>query len=130
MLKILPEPAATVVETAAWTGLRASELRGLTWDCLTLSTDDESMAFLEVRRSVWRNHVGEPKTERSKAPVPVVPQLTARLTHHRRARGNPASGPIFVNGRGKPMSLDALYWRQMRDILKKAAIQCTGSGAG
>jgi hypothetical protein len=51
MLKILPEPAATVIETAAWTGLRASELRGLTWDCLTLSTDNESMAFSAVRRS-------------------------------------------------------------------------------
>jgi integrase len=125
MLRILPEPAATVVETAAWTGLRASEIRGLTWECLTLSPD-ESMACLEVRRSIWRSHVGEPKTERSKAPVPVVPQLAARLAAHRRACGNPASGPIFVNGRGNPLSLDALYWRQMRDVLKKAGIQWKG----
>lgn len=126
MLRILPELPATVVATASWTGLRASELRGLTWDCLILSPDDQSMACLEVRRSIWRNHVGEPKTERSKAPVPVVPQLAVRLAAHRRACGNPISGPIFVNGRGNPISLDALYWRQMRDVLKKAGIQWKG----
>jgi integrase len=126
MLKILPEPAATVVETAAWTGLRASELRGLTWDCLTLPPDNESMAFLEVRRAIWRNHIGDPKTERSKAPVPVVPQLAARLMAHRRACGNPSSGPIFVNGRGNPMSLDFLYWQKMKTVLKKAGIPWKG----
>jgi integrase len=126
MLRILPEPAATVVETAAWTGLRASELRGLTWDCLTLSLDDESMAFLEVRRAIWRNHIGDPKTERSKAPVPVVPQLAARLAAHRRACGNSVSGPIFVNGRGNPMSLDFLYWQKMKTVLKKAGIPWKG----
>jgi len=126
MLKILPEPAATVVETAAWTGLRASELRGLTWDCLTLPSDNESMAFLEVRRAIWRNHIGDPKTERSKAPVPVVPQLAARLAAHRRACGNPARGPIFVNGRGNPMSLDFLYWQKMKTVLKKAGVPWKG----
>jgi integrase len=126
MLKILPEPAATVVETAAWTGLRASELRGLEWDCYQAASDHNSLGVLKVRRAVWRNHVGEPKTERSKAPVPIIPQLAQRLATHRRARGNPINGPVFANGRGNPMSLDALYWRQMRDILKKAGITWKG----
>ena len=31
MLAVLPEPARTIVLTAAFTGLRKSELRGLTW---------------------------------------------------------------------------------------------------
>jgi integrase len=126
MLKVLPEPAATIVDFDALTGLRAGELRGVTWDSLTLPIDNDSMGFLEVRQSVWRNHVGEPKTERSKAPVPLVPQLVARLAAHRRACGNPVSGPIFANGRGNPISLDALYWRQMRDVLRKAGIPWKG----
>ena len=31
MLRVLPEPSATAVATAAFTGLRLGELRGLTW---------------------------------------------------------------------------------------------------
>jgi hypothetical protein len=48
------------------------ELRSLTWDCLTLPSDNKSMAFLEVRQSIWRNPVGEPKTVRSNS-MPVLP---------------------------------------------------------
>lgn len=50
----------------------------------------------------------------------------ASVAAHRRACGNLVSGPIFVNGRGNPISLDALYWRQIRDILKKAGLQWKG----
>jgi integrase len=32
MLNVLPEPSATAVATAAFTGLRLGELRGLTWE--------------------------------------------------------------------------------------------------
>ena len=35
MLKVLPEPAKTIVATAALTGLRRSELRGLRWEDLS-----------------------------------------------------------------------------------------------
>jgi integrase len=126
MLRVLSEPAATVVETAAWTGLRAGELRKLRWNCYKPADDEHSVGLLEVKRSVWRNHVGEPKTERSKAPVLVIPQLALHLAVHRRACGNPISGPIFVNGRGNPRSMDGLYWREMRDVLKKAGIKWKG----
>ena len=34
MLKVLSEPSSTAVATAAFTGLRLGELRGLTWDSL------------------------------------------------------------------------------------------------
>ena len=54
MLVILPEPARTVVLCAAFTGLRKSELRGLTWA-------DFDGATLTVRRSVWSSVVNEPK---------------------------------------------------------------------
>ena len=47
MLAQLGEPARTVVLTAALTGLRKSELRGLTWE----DFDGEQ---LTVRRSRWR----------------------------------------------------------------------------
>src|SRR5712691_7552943 len=45
MLAVLPEPARTVVLTAAFTGLRKSELRGLAWE-------DFNGSELNVNRSV------------------------------------------------------------------------------
>jgi len=38
MLAVLPEPTRTIVLTAAFTGLRKSELRGLTWGATTASS--------------------------------------------------------------------------------------------
>src|SRR5713226_9704368 len=57
MLAVMPEPAWTVVLTDALTGLRKSELRGLTWE----NFDGKE---LNVTRSVWNNTVNEPKTRR------------------------------------------------------------------
>jgi hypothetical protein len=59
--------------------------------------DEESLGWLNVTRSVWRSTVGNPKTAKSKAPVPVIPQLAQRLDAHRKKCGNPVAGPIFAN---------------------------------
>jgi integrase len=79
MLKVLSEPSATAVATAAFTGLRLGELRGLTWESYEPSDDEESFGWLNVTRSMWRNTFGDPKTAKSRAPVPVIPQLAERL---------------------------------------------------
>jgi integrase len=126
MLKVLSEPAATVVATAAYTGLRLCELRGLTWEAYERAPDEDSFALIYVRRSVWRGHIGEPKTEKSKAPVPVIPQLAEQLDAFRRMSGNPVGGPIFQNSRGKPLDLHGLYWREMKAVLSKKGITRVG----
>ena len=126
MLNVLPELAATVTETAAYTGLRLGELRGARWEFYEPPQDEESLGLLYVMNSVWRSHVGAPKTERSKAPVPVISQLADRLQAHWIASGRPAAGPIFANSLGKPLDLDALYRRQMREVLKKAGVEWVG----
>jgi integrase len=106
MIAMLKEPARTVVLTAAFTGLRKSELRGLTWD----SFDGKE---LSVTRSVWNSTVSEPKTRRSRSPIPVVRQLADALDAHRIRTGvlaQPAL-PIFQAGNGKPLNLDNLVRR-------------------
>ena len=107
MLEVLLEPAATVVATAAYGGFREGELRGLQWEDYQLAADD-SLGMLFVTRSVWRQHINAPKTKKSRAPVPVIPQLAARLAAWRSLSGNPATGPIFPNGQGRPLNLDWL----------------------
>jgi len=126
MLNILPQLAATVVETAAYTGLRLGELRGAGWENYETPQDEESLGLLHVMNSVWRSHVGAPKTERSKAPVPVIPQLADRLRAHWITCGRPAAGPIFANSLGRPLDLDALYRRQMKEVLKKSGLEWVG----
>jgi integrase len=113
MLAMLEEPARTVVLTAAFTGLRKSELRGLTW----ASFDGKE---LSVTRSVWNSTVSEPKTRRSRSPIPVVRQLADALDAHRLRMGvlaQPGS-PIFQAGNGEPLNLDNLARRVIAPIAK------------
>jgi integrase len=73
MLERLPDPARTACATAAFTGLSASELRGLRW------TDYDGRR-LTVRQKVWRRHIGQPKTEAREDAVPVIPALRKMST--------------------------------------------------
>jgi integrase len=125
MLAVLPEPSRTLVATAAFTGLRAGEIRGLTWEAYSPG-DENSLGVVRVLRSVWRGRICEPKNSRSKAPVPLIPQLEVLLERHRGANGNPAVGPIFANGAGKALDVDSLYRRQMKEPLKAAGIEWEG----
>ena len=112
LLAVLPEPAATVCAVAAFAGLRRAELRGLRWE----DYDGESIM---VMRSTWEGFTNEPKTRRSKAPVPVIPRLSAILAAHRLACGNRKKGPIFANGKGNPENLNNVLNRQILPVLNR-----------
>ena len=126
MLEVLLEPAATAVATAAFGGFREGEIRGLQWETYQLASGDGSLGSLQVTRSVWRSHIGKPKTKKSEALVPVIPQLAERLAVWRELCGNPATGPIFANGAGRPLNLDWLYRTRMKDVLARSGIQWKG----
>jgi integrase len=115
MLAVLKEPAWTVVLTAALTGLRKGELRGLAWD----DFDDNELI---VKRSVWNSTVNEPKTKRSRAPIPVVKLLAEALEEHRKRGNKLARGPIFQAGNGKPLNLDNLARRVIVPALSRCAV--------
>lgn len=117
MLAPLGEPSRTVVLCAALTGLRKSELRGLTWE----NFDGKE---LSVTRSVWNSTVSEPKTRRSRSSIPVVRQLTDALNAHKFRAGILAqpSLPIFQAGNGQPLNLDNLARRVIIPALSPCAI--------
>jgi integrase len=117
MLATLAEPAWTVVLTAAFTGLRKSELRGLTWE----NFDGKE---LSVTRSVWNSTVNEPKTRRSRSPIPVVKQLADALEAHKLRAGILAQPglPIFQAGNGQPLNLDNLSRRVIAPALSRCAV--------
>ena len=115
MLAVLEEPAWTIVLAAALTGLRKGEIRGLTWDAF-------KDAELSVKRSIWNSVENEPKTNRSKASIPVVKQLAEALEAHRQRMGKPAAGPIFQSGNGKPLNLDNLSRRVIIPAISRCVV--------
>ena len=112
MLAVLDEPTRTIVLTAALTGLRKGEIRGLRWE-------DLSGTELSVKRSLWNSQATEPKNPRSKASIPVVKQLNEALEAHRRRMGKLAVGPIFQSGNGSPLNLDNLARRIIIPALER-----------
>src|SRR6266436_4375776 len=117
MLAVLPEPARTIVLTAAFTGLRKSELRGL----IRASYNGEQ---LSVDRSVWNSTVSEPKTKPSRSPIPVVRPLAEALGAHRLRAGILAQAtlPIFQAGNGQPLNLDNIARRVIMPALSPCAV--------
>ena len=67
---------------------------------------------------MWNSTVNEPKTNRSKAPIPVVKQLANALNAHKLRMGKLAIGPIFQAGNGKTLNLDNLARRVIAPVAK------------
>jgi integrase len=114
ILLYLPQPAYTITALAAFTGLRRSELAGQLWE----NYDGDE---LRVTQSVWEGHVNEPKTRRSKAPVPIIPALARILNAYRDRCGSPKSGPMFKSEAGTPLNLNNVLNRMILPALNKCA---------
>ena len=119
MLLYLPQPAYSIVAVAAFTGLRRSELCGLLWD-------NYNGAEISVTRSVWEGHINEPKTRKSKAPVPVVAPLAKILNSYREQSGNPVSGVMFASLKGTPLNLNNVLNRVILPAFRKSGIEWHG----
>jgi len=119
ILSFLPEPAATAFAVAAFTGLRQGEIQGLRWE-------DYGDGELAVSHAVWNGKIGEPKTGKSKAAVPVIRQLAERLEFHRLRAGDPAEGPMFPNQTGKPLCLGNAVKRVILPALRESGVEWHG----
>ena len=119
MLRIL-EPldlrCAVAVVLAYFAALRPAEIRGLMWP-------DYDGAELQIKRTVWRDVVGETKTEDSAASVPVIEPLRGLLE---KLKAQSPDGYIMQSATGQPMSLDSLSTAKIAPAMKKAGIVWRG----
>ena len=115
ILSVLPEPAATVFAVAAFTGARRGEIRGLIWE-------NYRDAEIQITRSIWRGHISEPKTRKSRGAIPVITPLAKRLEFHRSRNGHCKSGVMFPNTNGSPMDLGNLLNRSILPALNRCAL--------
>ena len=111
MMDAVPEPASTLIAAAAFTGARRGELRGMFWENYR---DGE----LLIARSIWNGITTDPKSRKSKAPIPIIPKLAAKLEAHRARLGKPKTGPIFPNGAGNALDPDSLLRRVILPALE------------
>lgn len=114
ILSLLPEPAATAFAVAAFMGLRHGEIQGLLWE-------NYREGEMYVSRSIWNGRVSDPKTRKSRAPIPVIKPLSERLLIHKIRSGNPEKGPVFANGAGKPLALSSVVNRVILPNLNRCA---------
>jgi integrase len=90
-----------LILTAIFTGLRASELRGLRWEDVDLEACE-----LHVRQRADRfNQIGRPKSEAGERTVPMPPLVVNTLREWKLACPKAELGLVFPNGRGKVESL-------------------------
>jgi integrase len=85
-----------LIMTALFTGLRASELRGLRWEDVDLEKRE-----LHVRQRADRyNEIDAPKSEAGERPVPLPPMLVSVLREWKLACPKGNLGLVFPNGAG------------------------------
>jgi hypothetical protein len=64
--------AITLIAAAAFTGARRGELRGMFWE-------NYREGELLIARSIWNGITTDPKSRKSKAPIPIIPKLATKL---------------------------------------------------
>lgn len=111
--------------TAIFTGLRASELRGLTWENIDLVKQK-----LHVRQRADRyNDVGAPKSEAGQRTVPLPPIAMNTLKEWRPACPNGPLDLVFPNGAGNVESLANIINRGLMPTLVAASVVTSLGGA-
>src|SRR5262245_12176590 len=104
--------------TAIFTGLRASELRGLRW-----SDVDLARAEIHVRQRADRYRIiGRPKSETSERSVPLPPIVVNVLREHHLACPKGEQGLVFPNDAGNVYDHASIIKRGLIPVMVKAGL--------
>jgi integrase len=93
------------IHTAIFTGLRASELRGLPWD----NVDLEERTLWVRQRADCRKTIGAPKSEAGKREITFPPIVANTLREWRLACPKSEAGLVFPTDHGTVWDLTNLY---------------------
>lgn len=102
--------------TAIHTGMRASELRGLTWDAIDLAN---ALVHVRQRADEW-GVIGAPKSKAGRRSIPIPPALVAMLRQWKVAC--PPGDLVFPSEEGRPQSLSNIYNRAWKPIQVAAGV--------
>lgn len=118
----------TLLAIAVYTGLRQSELLGLTWHDVDFET-----GVVRVRRQLDRSRgYVEPKTPQAVRDVVLAPALARLLKQHREAalsRGlAKLTDPVFANAAGRPFEHRNVQSRGFDKAAERSRLNVNGNG--
>lgn len=111
--------------TAIFTGLRASELRGLRWIDVDLQ---KSELHVRQRADIY-NEIGMPKSESGERTVPMPPILTNTLREWKLQCPKGELGLVFPNSSGNIESLSNILQRGLQPAMTAAGVTVPGLDA-
>ena len=132
LLQLMPEPYASMLYVAAWTGLRGSELIGLKWRCIHSDS-------ITVEERYSRGDWSCPKTQASAATIGVELHVIARIQrlktltvdvragravrHHKLVKADGPDDLVFQSVKaGKPMSDGNVLRRFVKPAARKLGL--------
>jgi integrase len=96
LLSAIPEDRHLFFEFLVHTGLRISEMIGLTWADLEL----EGSPKVKVREQFYRGKRKKLKSGAGRRDIPLAPRMTARLIAHKEANYSGPDEPVFTSDVG------------------------------
>ncbi|MFG6589368.1 tyrosine-type recombinase/integrase [Sulfitobacter sp. MOLA879] len=108
-----PESHRAMFVTAIFTGMRISELRGLTWDCVDL---DRKVIRITKRADEF-GEMGAPKSRAGVRDIPMAPVVSQALSAWRTAAPESDLGLVFPNGVGRVQNYSNIYNRVFKPML-------------
>jgi integrase len=111
--------------TAIFTGLRASELRGLSWPDVDL---EAGIIHVRQRADAW-GHIGPPKSKAGKRDIPLGPIVVNALRQWRGDCPKGALDLVFPNGAGNVESLQNVWHRFWTPLQIACGISVEKTGA-
>jgi integrase len=118
ILQAMPEAWRAFFLLLAHTGVRISELLGLTWANVHLGDDPHIMVVEQVYRGQRKPKL---KTDRSLASVPLSPEMASWLADLR-SQDTAPDDPVFPSSTGTPLTYSNVYNRVLRPALVKSGI--------
>lgn len=108
----------TIVLMALLTGLRAPEIRALTWSCI----DFENRTLKVSRRADYLNQIGPTKSKAGVRSIPIGPKLYQVLIEHRISEARNDLGLVFATSTGTVIGQSNLYHRIWRPVIETAGL--------
>jgi integrase len=114
--------ARPLIVAAIFTGLRASELRGLRWADIDLATGE-----LTVRQRADRwGTLGSPKSDSGKRSIPLAPMVVNALKEWRLACPKSEADLVFPTTQGRPRQINTIHTQALAPLQRSLGL-CQGS---
>ncbi|QZP08185.1 site-specific integrase [Caenibius sp. WL] len=114
-----------IIELAVFTGMRASELRGLAWR----SVDLKKARVTVEQRADAKGTIGPPKSEAGHRTIALPSRVVQTLREWKLACPDHALGLVFPSPKGKPLSHRVMTLNYVQPIQTEAKVKALGMHA-